>query len=107
MIDIDVERLKWDADYWDEVAPTPTARVMDTVLSGRVCSRSLGGTGERCSGVGIKDLPQPKYELVNTLDNTVVKNYHRKPTVSFKNRMLKGKPETLGKLQIRVAKKVR
>lgn len=37
MSDIDVERLKWDADYWDEVAPEWAAVYLHHYSKGKAC----------------------------------------------------------------------
>lgn len=61
----------------------------------------LGGTGARCASVGADSLPKHSWEVVNTLNGEVVAQYYRKPRRNFARCALAGKPETIGKLELR------
>ena len=67
----------------------------------RSIQRDLGGDTSRCTYLTDEQRPQHSWELVNTLDSSVVAKYHRKPRRNPATLQLRGAPETLGKLIVR------
>jgi hypothetical protein len=99
---------------YDEVMNTVIHEVAHVLAPGQKHNRvwrsifiAMGGNGQTrtTANAATKEsvIETARWIVVNTLDNTVVAHYHRKPKDNFSQRWLRGRPETKGKLVLKRA----